>query len=272
MRGARERWLLGVDPGRARLGAAALAVLAGLLGGLGVLAGPQPDARVLLAVLAAPPLAGLAYAAWNGGPMLAVPATQVPGIAALVQGPGSAYAGAYAVVTLPAGLAAFALAAWHADRRLHAPEPLGEGRLGRALLLLWLVGVLLAAWFHAGRPDVLAGPRVWGSPEWVRGVQALSVWGPAGLALGYAVARRGPALAFLLASAPAWSWYLARWLGAQPWPGPAYLGDALFPGEVDAVRGTALVALALAATLLAVAFEPAWPWSDTEHTVERHQA
>jgi hypothetical protein len=127
------------------------------------------------------------------------------------------------------------------------------------MLVLWFVVVVGLAWALT-LPEPRLGPLVEGHPSWVLWLRSVTLWGPAGVALGWAVVRRGPALAFLLATTNAWAWYLARWLRpAQP-EGPLWLGELLLPASVDPARGLATMALAALAMVAAMAFEPAWPW------------
>jgi hypothetical protein len=257
----RVRWLLGTQP-RARWVGAALLALAAVLA---LAHGNAPaDPTLLALLLLAPPTMGLAYAAWNGGPLLAVLVTQVPGMALAAQraiGPGFVDP-PYALLALPAGLAAFALGAWRAHRALGGPPPLGEGRAGRGVLALWGIAVIVLGMASAWTPSDQLGPPVWGLPWWAPWVRMLALWGPPGAALGWAAVRRGPVVAFALATLNAWAYYLALGLGATARAPPVHLLELVLPVPLDAVRGVALLGIGLVAVVEAMAFEPAWPWMD----------
>ncbi|MCA1814157.1 MAG: hypothetical protein LC624_09440 [Halobacteriales archaeon] len=260
MEGPRQRWLLGAHPTRTKVGACSLACLGVVLAVVAWREGLAPGSWALPFVLAAPPLAGLAYAGWNGGPLVAVPVTQLGALLAALDGAtGLVAQHAYVVFALPAGLAAFGIAAHTSQVEVGGGRPLGDARLGAALLFLWLVVVGGWALLLAQRPLAVLGPALVGRPEWLGWLRSFTLWAPAGFALGWAVVRRGPALAFALATTPAWAWYLAQWLGADPRAPLQQVGEALLPPSVDALRGPLLLALGLLAMLLAVAFEPAWP-------------
>jgi hypothetical protein len=259
MEGPRRRWLLGVRPRRTRLGAWTLACCAAVLALLAGVAGVEPGSWALPLVLVVPPLAGLAYAGWNGGPLIAVPCTQLGALlAAWPGGTGVAAQHAYFVFALPAGLAAAGVALHAAHVEVGGARPLGAGH-GTWLLALWALGVLAWAWLLAARPLDLLGPPLVGRPGWLGWVRSFALWAPAGVALGWAATRRGPALVFALATAPAWAWYIAWWLGADPRAPLGQVGEAFLPPSIDALRGPILLALGLLATLVAVALEPAWP-------------
>lgn len=260
MADVRMRWLLGLGERRTPLGVLGLAAVLLLLA-LAALTNPQPGPALRLLLLAGPPLAGVAYAAWNGGPLVAVAATQAGAAVAVAQRVlGAPPDPAYAVLALPAGLAAFAVGAWRAHRALGGPPPLGEGFVGASLLALWFAAVVALAVVVAHVPEAALGPRVAPAP-WVAWARTAALWGPAGVAIGWAIVRRGPVLAFALATTHLWARYLAEWAGpAARNAGALHLGELLLPPAIDPLRGVAAIALGLLAVGLAMAFEPAWPW------------
>lgn len=266
----RRRWLVGVDLERARLGAWALAWCFFSLLAVAVLV--RPSARGLLApvLVLAMPVAGLLYALWNGGPFVAVVAAEgaVPILDAL--GLPVPQATALYAIALPGALLAFAAGATRSHLALRGPPPLGEGRAGRVVMFLWVPLVAALAW--ALTVPETAWPQLAGRPWWTGYVRGVATWGLAGAALGWAIARRGPVLTFLLATTPAWARALGDVLGAAPRTDPAlHLGELFLPPELAWWRGFALVATGVGAMLAAIAFEPAWPWLPWNQPREVHQ-
>ena len=254
----RWQWLVGVDPVRVRRGAMALGGLVVLLAVV-VAAVPARSPELDLALVALPALGAVLYAAWNGGPLLALLATQAP-VALGLLAPTPALDGAFALVALPAGLAAFGLGARQSHRALGGPPPTGASRAGNTLLAGWAVTVVVLA-FLLTMPEEDLGPRIWGEPEWVEPVRSLFVWGPIGVALGWAMVRRGPVLVFAAATTHLWARYAAEWLVVGPRTAEAlYLGELVLPPPLDPLRGLAMVGLGVAAMGVAMALEPAWPW------------
>jgi hypothetical protein len=269
----RLRWLIGIHALRRRMGTAMLIALAATLAVLIVAVPPRPGSPVLLVIVLVAPLAGLMYALWNGGPLVAVTVTHGAFLLAPLNSDlGAAVANSYDVIALPSGLAAFTIAAWRAQRHFERPLPLGEGASGPFLLLAWILVVVAWALLLTYRPEELGrelvtyrtdalGQEVMidQRPLWFGLARGVMTWAPLGLGLLYALARRGPALSFALATAPAWAWYIALVLGAEPFRG-ARVGEALLPLSVNDVRGTMMMAGGLLAAATAVALEPAWPW------------
>lgn len=261
MSDVRLRWLLGIHPRRTKLGAATLGALAVLGLALALVDPPSPRSAGALLLVAVLPLAGVLYAGWNGGPLLATLATLAMPLLMASQSLDGARGQGYALIALPAGLVAFGLGAWRAHRVFHGPPPLGEGRGARALLVLWFLAVFVLAAVAATIPEQRLGPRITTDAPWAPWVRAIVLWGPAGLALAWAVLRRGPVLVFCLATVHLWAGYLAAWAGAAARnPGALYVGELLLPPPLDAMRGAAAILLGLLALGLALAFEPAWPW------------
>lgn len=251
----RLRWLLGVEDQRTRTYGYGLAMLAMLAVVLALAL--RPTSQLAFALAATPAVLAIVYALWNGGPLLALFAgTAGAAVAVVAEVPAL-----FDLVALPAGLAGFGLAAWRASRSGPGPPPLGEGVAGPALLMLWAGAVVAMCLLLLRVPEEQLGPRVWGDPAWVPWLRTFAVWGPAGLALGWAVARRGPVLCFVLATAHLWPAYVATWAGVPPRdPGALYLGELLLSPPLEPVRGVAMLGLGVVAVALAMAFEPAWPW------------
>lgn len=251
----RLRWLLGISEERTRsVGYAmlALAVLAVV-----AVAFARPAAGVTFAVASGLAVAAVGYAWWNGGPLLAVLAASAGALLAVVAG----IPGLFSVVALPAAFAAFAIAAVRAERAHPGPPPVGDTRASVALLILWATGVAAMTAVLATVPEQALGGRVWGDPAWVPWLRTLAMWGPTGLALGWAVARRGPVLVFALATAHLWPAYIAAWLtGPDRNTGVLYVGELFLSPPLEPLRGAAMLGLAVLAVVLAMAFEPAWPW------------
>jgi hypothetical protein len=252
----RLRWLLGADPAKARHGGMALLAVAAVLLGASMGAGDNPS--VAAAVLVVPAFAAVLYAAWNGGPLLALVASQ-GGIVLRAAGEAPVVAQAwFPLLLVPAALAAFGIGARRSHRLLGGPPPLGEGALGGGLLVAWALVVLFAAWAMT-LPESALGPRVWGNPAWLGPVRTFVVWGPALVAIAWAISRRGPVVAFALATAHLWAGYLGMW-GEGPRSAALHLGEVLLPPEMVPLRAAAMLGLGVAAVVLAMAFEPAWPW------------